>query len=242
MGANQQTSVPAFTAGQILTAQQQTEINTGVPVFADSTARDAAFGGTGEKVLAEGQLAYLEDSNVVQYYDGSSWATLGPTPTPGLELVKTQTIGTTVSSVTVSDVFSADYDSYRVIISGTGVASTSNTLNLTFGATSSGYSRVGISMSTNSATVTGFNNEAAASIAAAGLGSTANLSLCMDVFNPFLATRTVINTFMGRSVASGTFQWMGGYVDNTTSYTAFTLTTSTGTITGGEIRVYGYKN
>jgi hypothetical protein len=58
MGVNQQTSVPAFTVGQVLTAQQQTEINTGVPVFADTTARDAAFGGTGEKVLAEGQMAY----------------------------------------------------------------------------------------------------------------------------------------------------------------------------------------
>jgi len=77
MGVNQQTSVPAFTSGQVLTAQQQTEINTGVPVFADTTARDAAFNGTGEKVLAEGQLCYLESTNKVQYYDGTSWANLG---------------------------------------------------------------------------------------------------------------------------------------------------------------------
>ena len=77
MGVNQQTSVPAFTSGQVLTAQQQTEINTGVPVFADTTARDAAFGGAGEKTLAEGQLCYLEDTNKVQYYDGAAWANLG---------------------------------------------------------------------------------------------------------------------------------------------------------------------
>jgi hypothetical protein len=77
MGVNQQTSVPAFTVGQVLTAQQQTEINTGVPVFADTTARDAAFGNTGEKILAEGQLCYLEDTNKVQYYDGAAWANLG---------------------------------------------------------------------------------------------------------------------------------------------------------------------
>lgn len=77
MGVNQQTSVPAFTSGQVLTAQQQTEINTGVPVFSDTTARNAAFGGTGEKVLAEGQLCYLESTNKVQYYDGTSWANLG---------------------------------------------------------------------------------------------------------------------------------------------------------------------
>jgi len=74
MGANAQTSVPAFTAGQVLTAAQVNNINTGIPVFASSTERDAAFGGTGEKTLAEGQMAYLEDTNATQYYDGSSWA------------------------------------------------------------------------------------------------------------------------------------------------------------------------
>jgi hypothetical protein len=74
MGANAQTSVPAFTSGQVLTAAQMTQVNTGIPVFASSTERDAAFGGAGEKTLAEGQMAYLEDTNATQYYDGSSWA------------------------------------------------------------------------------------------------------------------------------------------------------------------------
>ena len=77
MGANAQTSVPDFTAGQVLTAAQMTEVNTGIPVFADSTARDAAFGGTGEKVLAEGQFAYIEATDTTQYYNGSSWSGLG---------------------------------------------------------------------------------------------------------------------------------------------------------------------
>jgi len=80
MGANAQTTVPTFTAGQVLTADQQNQsARTGVPVFADSSARDAAFGGAGEKTLAEGQLAYLEDTDIVQYYDGSVWASVAPT-------------------------------------------------------------------------------------------------------------------------------------------------------------------
>jgi hypothetical protein len=80
MGANAQTTVPTFTAGQVLTADQQNQsARTGVPVFATTVTRDAAFGGTGEKTLAEGQLCYLEDANVVQYYDGAAWATVGPT-------------------------------------------------------------------------------------------------------------------------------------------------------------------
>lgn len=78
MGANAQTTVPTFVDGQVLTAAQQNQsARTGVPVFADSTARDAAFGGAGEKTLAEGQLCYLEDTNKVQYYDGAAWANLG---------------------------------------------------------------------------------------------------------------------------------------------------------------------
>jgi hypothetical protein len=78
MGANAQTTVPTFTAAQVLTADQMNQsARTGVPVFADSTARDAAFGGSGEKTLAEGQLCYLEDTNKVMFYDGSAWANLG---------------------------------------------------------------------------------------------------------------------------------------------------------------------
>ena len=78
MGANAQTTVPTFTASQVLTAaQMNNSARTGVPVFATSVERDAGFGGAGEKTLAEGQLCYLEDTNKVQYYDGSSWANLG---------------------------------------------------------------------------------------------------------------------------------------------------------------------
>ena len=43
----------------------------------------------------------------------------------GLTLVKAQTIGTTVSSVTVTDAFSATFDNYKIIISD-GVGSTNS--------------------------------------------------------------------------------------------------------------------
>lgn len=77
--ANEQTSVPLFAAAEILTAANMNlSAGTGVPVFATTVTRDAAFGGAGEKVLAEGQLCYLSSTNVVQYYDGAAWATVGP--------------------------------------------------------------------------------------------------------------------------------------------------------------------
>ena len=80
MGANAQTSVPLYVAAEVLTAADMNiSAGTGVPVFATTVTRDAAFGGAGEKVLAEGQLAYLEDSNIVQYYTGAAWASVGAT-------------------------------------------------------------------------------------------------------------------------------------------------------------------
>ena len=76
--ANTQTTVPLFVANTVLTAASQNiSAGTGVPVFATTVTRDAAFGGS-NKALAEGQLCYLESTNVVQYYDGAAWATVGP--------------------------------------------------------------------------------------------------------------------------------------------------------------------
>ena len=117
MGANAQTTVPTFTASQVLTADQMNQsARTGVPVFADSSARDAGFGGSGEKVLAEGQLCYLEDSNIVQYYDGSSWATVGPA-SPGSFVYITQGTFSSVASVSMAaGTFTSTYKNYKVIL------------------------------------------------------------------------------------------------------------------------------
>lgn len=68
-----------FTSGSVLTAAQ---VNTylmdqSVMVFASAAVRDAAFGGAGEPVLAEGMVCYLTDSNSLFYYTGTSWSALG---------------------------------------------------------------------------------------------------------------------------------------------------------------------
>lgn len=236
MGANAQTSVPVFTAGQILTAQQQTEINTGIPVFATTTTRDAAFGGAGEKTLAEGQYAYIEASKVTQYYNGSSWVNLSS----GLSLIKTQSIGSVVASVTVTDAFSATYEDYLIIVSG-GVASTDNVLNLTLGATATGYYWRGQYGTYSTTTVSGDNAQNTTSWVG-GLGSANNLDATITVKQPFTAKNTTYTQASSRSATNGISATYGGYLANTTSYTAFTITASTGTLTGGTIRVYGYQN
>ena len=234
MGANQQTSVPAFVTGQVLTAEQQTWINTGIPVFATTTTRDAAFGGTGEKVLAEGQFAYLEDSNTTQYYDGSSWIAVGKS---GLTLISATTIGSAVSTVTVSNAFSATYDNYRIIISG-GASSVSDAgLTLTVGSKVTGYKSVLYyqDWSNSGAVVLGNTS----TYAFCGRTGTNGHSAIIDITAPFLAK----NTTIASSGTSPTYNvWAFSNTNDTTSYTAFTLDRSAGTLTGGVIYVYGYAN
>ena len=79
-----------------------------------------------------GQLIYETDTARLAAYNGSAWITQN-----GLQLIKIQTIGSAVSSVTVSDVFNSIYDNYLVQLSG-GVGSTAQNLNLTLGATATG--------------------------------------------------------------------------------------------------------
>ena len=73
--ANTQTKVPLFAAAEVLTAANMNiSAGTGIPVFATTTTRNAAFGGAGEKLLAEGQFAYVEADDTLYFYDGSVWA------------------------------------------------------------------------------------------------------------------------------------------------------------------------
>ena len=66
-----------FATGDVLTAAQvNTYLNEQtVMVFADSAARTSALSG----VLAEGMMSYLQDTNAVEVYDGSSWVSVGST-------------------------------------------------------------------------------------------------------------------------------------------------------------------
>ena len=64
-----------FNTGDVLTAAQvNTYLNEQtVMVFADSAARTTALSG----VLAEGMMSYLQDTNAVEVYNGSSWVNVG---------------------------------------------------------------------------------------------------------------------------------------------------------------------
>ena len=234
---NTQTSVPAFVAAQVLTAQQQTEINTGIPVFATTVTRDAAFGGAGEKALAEGQFAYIEATNTTQYYDGAAWQPVGAAS--GLTLISATTVGTTVSSVTVSSAFSATYDNYKVTYTGGVTSAAAPDIAMILGATTAGYYLSLVYVPYASTTPAGANINNGASWSFAGVASTTMVLLDCDIYNPFKTDETQIALKYASLINGGAG---AGFLNNTTSYTAFTITPQSGTLTGGTIRVYGYQN
>lgn len=155
----------------------------------------------------------------------------------GLWLVKTQTIGSTVSSVTVSDAFTSDFEAFKIVVTG-GVASTNNIFRLALGASGAGYysARSGITFTTGAASLGADNN--AAFWGAVGAGSTNHLSVNIDLTNPNLAKWT---TLSGSYSSNDGGVALGGVHQVATAYTAFTFTANTGTWTGGSINVYGYR-
>jgi hypothetical protein len=158
----------------------------------------------------------------------------------GLVLITSQTIGTAVSSVVVNNAFSSTYDNYKIVITG-GSSSADTYLKMTLGATTAGYYFA--ELFRTYAGSSGNDNLVNGAFIFAGSARSNGLVVNLELLNPFLSTRTSHSQING-SVVSGAGGWMStsaGFLDNATSYTGFTITPNTGTITGGTISIYGYK-
>ena len=155
----------------------------------------------------------------------------------GLVYVKSQTVGSGVSSVQVTGAFSSDYDAYKIVYTS-GVASTSNTLGLRLGSTTTGYNGWVVYGTSTSNTVNGLalNNGNGFTYAGAGTGS--NTFLAVELIGPYQPKNTM---FSNTSPIGTVYGNMAAMLSNTTSYTDFTIYTDAGTITGGTIIVYGYR-
>jgi hypothetical protein len=165
----------------------------------------------------------------------------GYTP-PGLVLVKTQTVGSAVSSVEVTGAFSSTYDIYKITYTG-GVSSTDTAVYLQLGSSTTGYYGAtygGVAGGT--ADVGGMNNSANWIYAGVATADTATLSV--ELVGPNLAKYTHLHSVWFDPRTNGAYRSTTGVHRVATSYTAFTIAPYTGgaTLTGGTIRVYGYRN
>lgn len=189
----------------------------------------------------EGQVIYETDTDKTLVWNGSAWVFLSTsTANPvGLEFIKSQVIGSGVSSVEVTSAFSSTYDSYMVSVTGTTVSANQPDIYVQIGSATTNYQYGGWYIGYSAGVLTKANNATATYIPVMSAGNATLESFSFSVMSPNLAQKTYVQSNNGSTNWATTYN---GYLNNTTQYTAFTLAPTSGTLTGGTIRVYGYRN
>jgi len=208
----------------------------------------------------EGQCIFQKDTDQLLVWNGTAWVIPNQTTTnpTALELVTTCTavfnggtagtvsngivnIGTGNTSVVVSDAFSSTYDNYLILVGG-GVSSVSaDNLWMQMGSTQTGYRNTINGVNTGSTWTGAYDNNSNLRWIWAGAINVQGVYARIELANPFLALNTFMQSQMIRTGANGHWNCLGS-LENTTSYTSFTIQPASGTLTGGKIRVYGYRN
>lgn len=271
-----------FNTGDVLTANDTNGyLMQGVLVFDDAAARDAAI-----TAPAEGQFAYLKDTNVTTYYTGSAWDNLdsagmtnpmtttgdiiysSPGSTPArlgvgatddvltvaggvptwaapaagsLTLITTQTFSA-VASQSINDVFSASYDNYLILLNISASAGNDITLRTRVGGadlTGNDYNWQRLAADNISISASRSSNTSSMRI---GIVRSDETLINVSIGNVFATKSTsFINQCLDNSTTTPAILNVYGNVNNSTSYTGFTIFVASGTISG-TARVYGYKN
>ena len=247
MGANAVTTVPVYVAGEVLTAADLNITNSGIPVFATTVTRDAAFGGTGEKVLAEGQFAYIEASNTTQYYDGANWVSVGTTP--GLVYLTGASFTTATSVSLPASTFTSTYRNYRILFTLTALTADADiTVRMRASGTDDsganyftmfgGTVSTGTFVSTSGTLQTSFNFAESDSVFSEAY------KFGMDILQPQITQNTVLQgnlSYYGKT--SNAVAGLGGaaWLNTSTAYDSLSVISSVASSMTGVYRVYGYS-
>lgn len=206
------------------------------------------FGGTAARGSAipsptDGMAAYLQDSDQLTIYNGTSWAQVGQRP--GLQLIDNSSFSTATTHSRDS-LFSASYTNYKILINITSASVNGAQLNLrtrTVGPppadeTGSNYRvgeyKVGVA---NSQAAASTNNSLLTNGTLGLMSSTSGFGVDINIFDPFTAERTKY-TAIG---AGGNLQVTGVAMIVSTVYQGITIFPSSGNITG-TMTVYGWRN
>ena len=156
----------------------------------------------------------------------------------GLVYVTSATVGSGVSSVTLTNCFNSSYDAYEVVVSNVDGSSGTSALVLQLvdsGGTpaTTNYKSSGFFMTYTSTTLNGLNQTTwECSLSATNFGGK------ISIYNPFL---TVASYFNNISNDDTYLRVYGGTHTTASSYVSLKLAPNAGTITGGTITVYGYR-
>lgn len=168
---------------------------------------------------------------------------------PGLVLIKQQTVGSSVTSVTVSDVFSSRFDHYKITYYCSDATATTRVMWFRFmddtgTEITTGYSsanQVFQAGTTTRVATDGFNQSTWNLTAWYGYTDTA-FSFDGSIYMPFQNDHATMHAIAGggtaANVCGGTIR---GSMNVQDVYTGFRFGASAGTFSGGTIRVYGYN-
>jgi hypothetical protein len=158
----------------------------------------------------------------------------------GLVVIKSVTVGSTVATVPVTDIFSSTYNSYRIVYSD-GVSSASGAtahMRMTLsGLTGSNYFSQGQQQTSGSATPAyiGFSSQTYWWVSSINPNS---FGFSIDIHNPNVSKFTYFRSDFASDYSAG---WTGGLINVTTATTGVTFLPDSGTLSGGTITVYGYR-
>lgn len=157
----------------------------------------------------------------------------------GLWLISTTTIGTGVTSVPVNNCFSSNYKKYRIIIENSDTNGAGNHTIQLQGITTNNYYVAGHTYAwTVSATAYTPAPQTAFTVSF-NTASGSPTQIVLDIANPNLALRKF--GFVTSSGGNGSCAFNMLSLSTSTA-TGFDLAKSGNTMTGGTIRVYGYRN
>lgn len=226
-----------FTTGEVLTAGDTNGyLMQGIWVFASAAARDAAVTSP-----QEGNACYLKDTDAVMTYSGSAWVAVGGS-SGGMTLLSTTTLST--GTTTVSSI-SGSYTDLKIVVYGIS-CSTAMSINFNINASTTNHYIAGYRTGNGFAgAFSPYTNNGALQMNQGSTVASGNTSnVCVININNYSSTAmtklfTENFVFYTGTDYANTSQF--GMFNSTSAVTSFSLTTSTGTFSGGTVLVYGVK-
>ena len=192
-------------------------------------------------VSSAGPLAIPQYGGGTLYFTSAGVSTFfgsaGPAASSALTLISNTSLSG--ASTTFSNVFSATYINYLVLMNTTTPAAGTPVQLLTLGSATANYGYC--QMLANAAGAWSFSagSASAASIELNQLQNTTVQSSRIDIMSPFLTEKTTV-LCKGLNYTSSQWNETVGVHTGATSFTSFTIASSTATALTGTVQIYGY--
>jgi hypothetical protein len=219
-----------FSAGDTLVIQN---IGAGVTTVTAGTATVSSAGPLTIAQYGSGTL-YFTSAGVSLWFPSA-----GPAATSALTFIASGSLSGT--STTFSNAFSATYDNYLVNINSFTGSSGYPEIKLTFGSATTNYS---YSNMYSNATAGWTFSSGSASAAFIYLNQLQNISIqsnTIRIMSPFMTEKTTVLS-EGMAYTASQWEYTAGAQFDATSFTSFTIASSTAATLSGTVRIYGYAN